>query len=201
MAQQPIVIKGGDEVITLLSQMPDHLLEVAREVLRDSMFSMQKKVKGDFGKSGKLKVRTGDLARSIRFTTQGQSLGSFQASFFSRSPYAPIQEFGGKIKAIDKFTFLDGTPYLAIPSDINKTKAGVTRLSVRDAFSMRGQTRIVKLRAGGKSRYMILDRDMGPLFWLVNEVEIPARLGMTKAAEDEIPTIMSRFNELILEGL
>lgn len=196
-----IQIKGGDEVITLLSKMPDHLLDVAREVLRDSMFAMQKKVKGDFGKNGKLQVRTGDLARSIQFTTSGQSLGSFKASFFTRSIYAPIQEVGGKIKAIDKFTFLDGTPYLAIPSDINKTAAGVTRLSPTDAFSIRGQTRIIKLRAGGKARYMILDRDMGPIFWLVNEVEIPPRLGMQKAADDEIPTIMSRFNELLLEGL
>ena len=190
----------SSEVDKLLNDLPEHLFESAKAEIRKAVFGAQRTVKKKFNGNPEtsLQSRTGDLSRSILTTLTGTTLNNLHAEVFTKKIYAPIHEVGGTIKAKKAFSGLPGGPYLAIPSDINKTRAGVTRMSVSDAFNASAFT--VPLKAP-KARFMILDPDLGPLFWLVKSVDIKARLGMVKAAEDEISTLLSRLDEILLEGL
>lgn len=192
---------NAEEVNKLLNDLPDHLFESAKDIIRKAVFGAQRTVKKKFNgsPSDSLQSRTGDLSRSIRTTLTGSKLDNIQGEIYTKKIYAPIHETGGTIKAKRAFSGLPGGPYLAIPSDINKTKSGVTRLSVRDSFNS-GGTYIRRINAS-KARFMIINNTTGPLFWLVKSVDIKARLGMVSAAEDEIPTLLSRLDDILLEGL
>ena len=200
MARAGVEIDSA-EVDKLLKEFPDHLFDAAKKALREAMFGTQRTVKNKFNKdpSNSLQSRTGDLSRSILTTLRGTTTKNLFAEVFTKKIYAPIHEEGGTIKAKNAFKNLPGGPYLAIPSDQNKTAAGVTRLSPRDAFLL--DTVILKIKNPKKAEWLILQKDIGPLFWLVKEVDIKARLGMQKAADDEIPTLLSTLDELLLEDL
>ena len=60
---------------------------------------------------------------------------------------------------------------------------------------------IRKIRNPKKAQYFILDEDIGPLFWLVPEVIIKARLGMEDATDKEIPNLIDELDKVLLEGL
>jgi len=108
--------------------------------------------------------------------------------------YAPLQEFGGIIKAINKYTGVSGGPYLNIPTKSNLTPAGVMKKSAKELFN--AGAHIHKSKAGnwgvfiGGSMMMVLKK----------KVVIPARLGMIDAADDQIPTILSKLIALIGEN-
>ena len=123
-----------------------------------------------------LHTRSGRLRRSLRARATGKDLGSLRLRVVSAgTPYALLQEFGGKI-----------TPkkarYLTIPLRKNMTPAGNTRQSATRAIdtgawfheSKAGNLYIVKSkRAGRKGKR---HSKLTPLFKLVDEVKVPPRL-------------------------
>ena len=134
----------------------------------------------------------------MRTSVTGTKLSSLRASIYSAAnvggipvAYAPIHEYGGTIKAIDKYTGVPGGPYLNIPTGSNKTAAGVMKMSAKMVFDDGGY--IQKSKAGNWG--VFLGSQM--MFVLKKQVKIPARLGMADAAESQIPTILSSLQELI----
>ncbi len=193
--------KGLEEVQQLLKDMPEALFVTTKKTLAETVLTIQRKVIQGFNldPSISLQTRTGNLQRSIKTENSGKDIASMRSSVFTRSIYAPIQEDGGTIKAKKAFRGLEGGPYLAIPSDVNKTRAGVTRFSPRDAFTLGAQIR--KIRNPKKASFMIVDNNTGPLFWLVPEVIIKARLGMQDTTDKQIPLLVDELNDNLFEDL
>lgn len=194
-------LEGDEEVRALLKKIPDALFMDAKTSMARTLLSIQTDVTRRFNgdPSSTLQTRTGNLQRSFRVVSRGTSLDNLQSAIFTDSPYAPIHEEGGTIKARRAFRNLEGGPYLAIPSDLNRTQAGVTRFSPRDAFTIGAEIR--RIRSPRRADYMILDEDLGPLFWLVKEVDIKARLGFGKIADDKIPFLIQQLDNILLEDL
>jgi len=174
--------------------MPEDTFTQAKTVMSKGVAAINKQVKDNA--TNILNVRSGRLRRSLQFEVSGTNLKNIQASVYSASvvggspvAYAPIHEYGGTIKAKNKYKGVPGGPYLNIPTDANKTPAGVTRLNARQVFQAGGYI-------GGRVVFNNADE---PMFYLVKSVTIPARLGMEAAAEDEIPTILSGLASVIGE--
>lgn len=188
-----VEVVGLGEVQHWLEQFPEESFQNARDAIHNAMF--RAKAKTQKNATTILKVRSGTLRRSINFSTSGKTLSTLMGSFFAANKkggatlsYAPIQEYGGTIKAKNAYKKVPGGPYLNIPAKDNKTPAGVMRKTARQVFQnggfIRGRTIVLK----GKT-----------MFYLVKQVKIRARLGMNKAAEDEIPTLLGDLQKLIGE--
>ncbi len=201
MAKSGVEIKGLEEVQQLLKDMPETLFVNTKKTLAETVLSIQSKVILKFNGDpiNSLQTRTGNLQRSIKTENTGTDLSTLRSSVYTKSIYAPIHEEGGTIKAKKAFMNLPGGPYLAIPSDANKTRAGVTRFSPRDAFTLDATIR--KIRNPKRASFMIVDDDLGPLFWLVPEVIIKARLGMQDTTDDQIPLLVDDLNDILFEDL
>jgi len=197
MAAASVEIKGLEEVKTYLSQFPDESFKGAKKVFQKAVLGAANKVK----QFDKLKTRTGALKRSIQQSVSGTNLRDLQASIFSAQgsgadeiKYAPIQEFGGVVRAIDKYARVPGGPYLNIPIADNKTPAGVMRESARSVFQS-GEGYIRKAKSG---KWFVFKGDK-LMFVLVKSVTLTPRLGMRDAAEAEIPTLLQGLREVIGE--
>jgi len=189
-------VEGNLEVEALLNSLPSDMFANTKKTLSKSLFNIQKTVTGRL-KSGPMYSRTGALARSIKFRTSGTRIEDLFGVVFTDSVYAPIHETGGEIVAKRAYAGLQGGPFLNIPAIGNKTAAGVMRENARSVFSTGGY--IVKINAA-KAKYMIVKNGV-PMFWLVKQVTIPARLEMLKSANDEVPTFLSNMNTVLLDGV
>ena len=192
-----VEITGLEEVKTFLSDMPEETFQGAKKVFQKAVIGAANKVK----RFDNLKTRTGALKRSIQQQVSGTTLKDLYASIFSAQgsgsdevKYAPIQEFGGTVKAIDKYLKVPGGPYLNIPIADNKTPAGVMRESAREVFQS-GEGHIRKAKSG---KWLVFKGDK-LMFVLVKQVTLSPRLGMFDAAEAEIPTLLSGLREMIGE--
>lgn len=137
--------------------------------------------------------------------------------------YAPVHEFGAIIRAKKAYAKLPGGPYLNIPLPDNKTPAGVMRKTAKQIFEDGGRTIRSK-----KGNWIVLGRknptqalksfpkrdfpnmpdaqrarmammaNYYPAFVLKKQVVIKPRLGMRKAAENQVPNIL---NDLSTGGL
>jgi phage gpG-like protein len=188
-------INNLDSVTRSLNRTAGMWFDAAKVAFQKATLNASNKTKDNA--TGALKVRSGHLRQSINQEVTGTNIQTLKASVFSASVvggapvvYAPIHEFGGTIQAIDKYLGVPGGPYLNIPTTANKTAAGVTRLQAREVFNQGGY--IVRMRSG---KYGVFSN--GELmFTLVNRVEIPARLGMRDAADEQIPTLLSELADL-----
>jgi phage gpG-like protein len=142
-----------------------------------------------------LKVRTGNLRRSIGSRIENNSVGIIGSGVRqgARMPYADIHETGGVIRA-------KAGKYLAIPLSAAQTKGRVARARPRDYDN----TFVARSRSGN---LIIFQRKLGSaakaLFVLKKSVTIPARPYMTRTAEniaDRVMDIMSRSISRQLEG-
>lgn len=134
-----------------------------------------------------LAKRTGELSCSFDMELTGSTIKDLVLRVFSRSKYAKIHEYGGTIKPVN-------SQWLTIPLEAAKTRAGVARGGARDykntffATSKAGNLILFQRlgkSAGGRQKRRTFVRngvreksDIEPLFLLVKEVTIPARLGM-----------------------
>lgn len=192
-----VELRGLDEVSKYLTQIPAESFSAFRKVFSGTILRIQNKV-ADNASQGPLFSRTGELARSIRSTVSGKTIDALQAKVFTDSKYAPIHEEGGTIKAKNAYKGLLGGPFLNIPSDANKTPAGVMRFSAREIFATGGF--IIKI-ASFRAKYAVMSGAGIPMFWLVSSVNIKARLGMIEAAEDEVPTFLSTLSSTLEKAL
>lgn len=193
-----VEVKGVDEVVELLNALPEHLFKEARKQVAKSTINTQTVILEplSFGTDG-LQSRTGALARSIRTSITGTQLKDIRGRVFTDVIYAPIHEKGGTVTAKNAYKSLPGGPFLNIPADANKTPAGIMRETAKVVFNTGGF--IVKIKAA-KAKYAVI-KNGRVMFWLVKSVTIKATLGMVKAAEDEVPTLLSNLNKVLLDGL
>ena len=175
------------EVMDYLESIPAESFDVAKKEIARSLLAAD----ADIKTNTTLKRRTGNLFKSIKTKVTGNNLSNLRASISTDSIYAPVHEYGATIRAIDKYTGVPGGPYLNIPTDSNKTAAGVTRLQAREVFNQGGN--VVKFRSG-KYGVMLNGQVM---FTLHKKVTIKPRLHMVESAEDQIPTMLSRIAEQI----
>jgi len=194
MEAMSVKMEGSKEVKTFLSGLPEHLFGESKIIFQKSAFSITNKIKTNA--TNILKVRTGHLKRSIGSKVSGTKLSTLNMSIYAAGKvgaanvvYAPIHEFGGTIRAKNAYRNVPGGPYLNIPAPDNKTPAGVMRMSARQVFAQGGHI-------GGKVVWL----GDKPMFFLVKSVKIKARLGMVDAANEEIPTMLTAFKNMPLEG-
>ena len=193
---QTISLLGMDELQEFLDNLPEESFEEVKKVYKTATFNIHKKVtENASGKS--LRRRTGELARSFVPEVSGTTLKNLVGRVFSNSPYAPIHETGGTIRAKRAYSRLQGGPYLNIPAKDNLTASGVQRLSARNVFSSGGYTKkINSLRA----KYVVL-LNGSPMFWLVKSVTLQPRLKFIETAEKEIPTMLAELRRGLQRGL
>jgi len=177
------------EVVDYLKSIPADTFEVSKKEIARALFDADKDIKTNTA----LKKRTGNLFKSIKTKVTGTNLGNLHASISTNSIYAPVHEYGDTIRAIDKYRNVPGGPYLNIPTDSNKTPAGVTRLQAREVFNQGGN--IAKFRSGKYG--VMLNGEV--MFTLHKQVTIKKRLHMVESAEDQIPTMLSRIADQIGE--
>lgn len=194
---EAVELRGIDELQSYLGQIPEESYKAFRKVYSQTVLIIANEV-ADNAAVGPLFARTGELSRSIRSALSGNTLDSLKAKVFTDSIYAPIHERGGTITAKNAYRGLFGGPYLNIPSDANKTPAGVMRRSARDVFNEGGH--VIKINSG-KAKYMVINSFGIPMFWLVKSVTIAARLGMVEAAQDEVPTFLSNLSKAVGEAI
>lgn len=193
-----IKIKNLGEVKQYLKDLPDDTFVQAKKVFQKAVINADATVKRNFG--FKIQSRSGSLRRSLGTSVSGNDLDSLRASTYgaafaggSALVYTLAQEFGATIRAKNKYRNVPGGPYLNIPLKPNKTAAGVTRLTAKTVFSLGGYIQ----RTARKKWGVFLKGQM--MFVLVKKVQLKPRLGMRKAADDEIPTILSQLVDLIGE--
>lgn len=182
-----------DEIQKYLKKLPVESFDTAKLYFSQAAFAADAKIKRNA--TDILKVRSGALKRSIRFEVKGTSIATLRASVYAAGKvggqtikYAPIHEYGGTIRAKNAYHGVQGGPYLNIPARANKTASGVTRMGAREVFNQGGY--IV-----GKVVYL----NGAAMFFLVKQVKIPARLGMTEAVDNVIPTLLSNIQRSIGE--
>lgn len=132
-----------------------------------------------YQKSG-LKVRTGRLRNSI-VAIPNYSRGS--VSFGVGVVYGKIHELGGIVKP-------KNAKYLWIPTQANRTRAGVAKLLPKDVVGQGFVRKNVFFMKDGKG--------IRPMFVLKTEVKLPARYYMRDAVElltRHIKTLVSRWEQ------
>lgn len=182
-----VTYTGVESVQELIRSLPEKMTSALRGEVTTSVFNIQREVSGNFG--GPIKVRSGNLRRSIQVEVAGVALGDTSGSIFSDMVYAPIQELGGVIEAKTAFRKLPGGPFLGIPVADNLTPSGLMRKSASTVMSEGGH--FAKSHSG---KWIIFSRSGGLMFVLVKSVTLKPRLGMVKAAENEVPKFLSRMD-------
>lgn len=172
------------EVNEWLKILPEETFTAAKTIFHKRLF--EAKATTQQNATTKLHVRTGALKRSIHFEVKGTSIKTLRASLHAAGKvggqtikYAPINEYGGTIRAKNAYTRVPGGPYLNIPAPDNKTPAGVMRMGAREVFNQGGEIK-------GRAVYL----NGVAMFYLVKSVDIPARLGMNDAADDVVPSLL-----------
>ena len=125
-----------------------------------------------------LNVRSGALARSFGALVTGVSFADLRATVYTDSPYARLQEHGGTVRP-------KNAKALTIPMEAALTAgAGVTRGGAR-SFGFT-ETFIGHDKDGNAFIFRRLEGDdVEPLFRLVPQVTVPARLGFFRTWEDD----------------
>lgn len=194
-----VEIRDNERVGEYLDNLPEDSFDVAKEIFIDAVFRAHRRVGRNLKR--RLTVRTGMLRRSIRTDVGGTDLDSLRASIYSAGKvagrevvYAPIHEFGGTVRAKRAYKGIPGGPYLNIPTDANKTPAGVMRYTAKTIFKDYGG-RVVKFKSGKYGVIVTDGKSTIPrvMFTLHKRVHIPPRLGMREAANKQVPTILSRL--------
>lgn len=187
-----VSLRGVEEVAGLLGRLPPETFKAAKDAFRVATFNTHGNVLQRL-RGSPMQSRTGNLARSIIPEVKGAKLSDLRASVYSTAMYARIHELGGEVRAKDKYRWLPGGPYLNIPTDNNKTAAGVMRMSSTDVFRGGG-----KVMRGPEGFGLYLNG--ARMFRFAKRVVIKAQLGIRETGEKEVPTLLSTLNDLLLKG-
>ena len=192
-------VRGLDELRQQVKDLPFWAFTLTQKSLKETSLAVQKDVVlNSFNNSGgalpsnKLTSRSNVLRDSILTSNKGDRLNNLSSDVFSNVIYAPLQEFGGTVKAKNKYLNVPGGPYLNIPLSPNKTAAGVMRFSAKDVFLSQGGF----IFKSSKGNWIVRNKEGQNMFVLKKQVTVPARLGMNKAAENEIPTLLGKLNDI-----
>jgi len=191
-----VTVNGVSEIEALLNAMTAEMGDNARKALQKSLFTVKRKTASRL-KNGPLYSRTGDLAKSFKYKTNLKGeIKDLYGEVYTDSIYARIHETGGTINAKNKYINVPGGPFLNVPLSANKTPAGVMRENARSVFAGGGY--IFKSKKGN---WIVMSGNDVPMFVLKKQVTIPARLEFVKTATDEVPTLISNLNKVLLDGL
>lgn len=182
-----VEVRGIEDLQRFLGTLPERLHANAKNAYRRAVFGAQREITGNL-RGSPMQSRTGSLARSILPEVSGSKLSELSGRIYSTSKYAPIHEYGGVVKARDKYLGVPGGPYLNIPQDANKTAAGVMRMGARQVFDQGGYI-------AGRGVY--LDGEL--MFVLVREVKIEAQLGMRDAADEALAGLIEELRNIVLD--
>jgi hypothetical protein len=182
-----ITIRPG-QTLKILEDMPEELFQDARKVFERGVSETQEEVKDNL--NSKLTVRSGQLRRSLKTFVRGNSINTLRAGLYFTSDYAPIQEFGGTVKAKNAYKRLPGGPYLNIPTKFNQHPSGVQKKTAKSVFGQGGFIR----KTGRGYTVFLQDR---PMFSLVKSVDIPARMGFLETAQKQYKEIIKELEKLI----
>lgn len=144
----------------------------ARRTLDKSSRRLDRIMQKDQLRPPGLHRRTGRLADSFTREVSGHDLGSLLMRYGTNVSYAAIHEFGGIVKPIRG-------KFLTIPLKANRTPTGQMRQSLRSfpvvkfVRSKKGKRQLIAL-AGPDAEHL------KPMFVLVREVKIRARLGLRR---------------------
>jgi phage gpG-like protein len=186
---------GVEEATAFLQELPERMFVNAKIEVAAAIANIQEAVSKRLVEGNPMFSHTGALKRSLQIRVTGNNFDELSASVYTTSPYAPIQEHGGVVRAKKKYMRVPGGPYLNIPLRDNKTAAGVMRYSAKDVF-LNQHGKLFKSK-GGK---WFVSGDKGLMFILVKQVEIPARLGMINSAEAEVPDLMARLDNVLFDS-
>lgn len=152
-----------------------------------------------------LGTRTGTLAGSFKYATEGADMGTLRALVYTDARYAPLQEFGGTIrpKARKALTIplqaalTQGSPLEGVPG-AGATRGRAPSFGFTDTFVGRdaGGDPFIFRRVG--------EDKVEPLFRLVPEVTVPARLGFFRTWEQdsqERESMLAAAVDKALDGL
>ena len=137
--------------------------------------------------------RSGRLATSFTREVVGHNMATLLMRYGTNVSYAAIHEFGGIVKPIRG-------KWLTIPLKLNKTPDGQMRQSLRSfpvvkfVRSKKGRRQLIAL-AGPDAEHL------KPMFVLVREVKIPARLGLRRQWIYERRRLMVDLNSEIRKVL
>lgn len=191
-------ITGLEETRDFIDNLPEEMFDKAKVIFKDRSFAAHKAVTNRLV-AGPMHSRTGLLRKSIRPIVSGSTLQNLKAGIFAgrfyqgkEVAYAPIHEYGGEVVARRAYARVSGGPYLNIPATANMTPAGVMRLTAREVFDQGGY--IAKMKSGVHGVFL----NGKLMFSLHKRVVIPARLGMNKSIDDEIPTLLSQLKDMDL---
>lgn len=193
MADLNVKIQGAAQLRRLLKLIPQSSFETAKEAFKVATLSAHREIAKY---PGGLHNRSGRLRRSIKTARSGSNLATLTGEVFTDMIYAPIQERGGTITAKRAYTGVPGGPYLNIPLPDNLTKKGVLRQPAQQVFAGGGY--IIKSKIGN---YLVVSGAGQLMFVLKKQVEIPARLEMVQTTEDQIPTLLNKLNNELLNDL
>lgn len=188
-----IELRGIDVVRNLISSIPNRLFPLLKSQFQYVTFGLQRemqaRVSGD-----KLMRRTGQLARSFIAKVGGSRLGNLFGLVETDSKYAKIHEFGGTIRPTN-------ARFLTIPTEFNKTAAGVMRKNARQLMS-EGKSFFQKSRNGNLMLFTQTARgQLKPMFMLKESVTIPARLGFRETAEKWLEKLKDGLQNLMRSGI
>jgi hypothetical protein len=198
--------KGADEALRNLAK--NVQAEMVDELRRFGA-TWERNVKLNFGPGGKsarggpkVRNRTGALRRSVNFRLVPAQLAVVLSVGDKSTPYAGIQEHGGKVRAkgdgyltVPLTAALSGSGAVAgsariRPAGLRRTRSG----KIRKVFKTdKGETFIFKSKTG--KLFVALkpksgakfDPDKDLLYILKKEVDVPARLGAWDAARFDGP--------------
>jgi len=188
-----IELRGIDQVRNLISNIPNRLFPLLKSQFQYVTFGLQRemqaRVSGD-----KLMRRTGQLARSFITKIGGSSIGNLFGLVETDSKYAKIHEYGGTIRPTN-------ARFLTIPTEFNKTSAGVMRKNARQLMS-EGKSFFKESRNGNLMLFTQTARNtIKPMFILKDSVTIPARLGFRETAEKWLEKLKDGLQNLMRSGI
>ena len=192
-------VRNLREIEEYFARMPEEMFDDAKRLFQVYTLKAYNIVQRNV--TWRLQRRSGNLARSIQTSVTGTSLRTLEAGIHSRAAvgsaeviYAPIHEYGGTIEARNKYVRIPGGPYLNIPTDANRTAAGVQRMSARDVFFRGGY--MVRTRTGTWGVFLAGQM----MFFLTNQrIHIPPRLGMRTAVDRQIDPLLRDLADMIGE--
>jgi phage gpG-like protein len=189
-----VTVVGLNEVSQFIKELPERLFTNAKIEVAASVANIHEAVSKRIIDGNPMHSRTGALKRSMQTRVAGTNFADLYGVVYTTSPYAPIQEHGGTVKAKKKYMRVPGGPYLNIPLKDNLTKAGVMLYSAKDVFTLH------KGRIFAHNGKYFVAGTKGLMFVLVKESKIPARLGMLKEAERELPDFIVRLDNHLFES-
>lgn len=179
-------VKVESNAQEIAQELEDGVTQYKRE-LKWQMFRALSLLEGqimqNIRKNAGLQVRTGSLLNSIPASKKVTEINGAVTGEIGPEgvEYAAIHEFGGTILP-------KKAKNLTIPTEFNRRRDGLPKITVRDLMAMKGQSFIANSAIFKKEGDQIT-----PMFWLKKSVTIPKRPYLFPALKSKEKEILDNF--------